>query len=286
MNQRERIIEALQTVPELPGAATQVMKLIQDPNAGVADIMKPIEFDPGLTSNVLRLANSAYFAGPRTISSLREAGVRLGAQRIFQLVLASAVSPVARLPVQNYDIPAGQLFEHLIAVAVGAEELANTLGITPPAHTFTTGLLHDVGKVVMGTFAGVEAAPIFEHALREGISFERAEKELLGIDHAEAGALLLRHWQLPDEITEAVQWHHEPERYPGDNTLVVDLVHVAVNLSMQCGIGTGADGLHYQPSQVVAKRLALRTRMMEEVSAKMLTGLAGLRPLMTPEGGN
>lgn len=286
MSERNRIIEALERVPELPGAATQVMKLIQDPSAGVADIMKPIEYDPGLTSNVLRLANSAYFAGPRTISSLREAGVRLGAQRIFQLVLASAVSPVARQPVRNYDIPAGKLFEHLIAVAVGAEELARAVDVTPPPHTFTTGLLHDIGKVVMGTFAEVDAAPIFTHAQREGISFERAEKEVLGIDHAEAGALLLQHWQLPSEITEAVQWHHEPECYPGTDPLVVDLVHVAVNLSMQCGIGTGADGLQYHASPSSVARLALRTRTMEEVSAKMLTGLSALRPLMTPEGGN
>ena len=286
MSQRERIIEAIKAVPELPVAAAQVMRLLQDPDTGVADIMKPIEYDPGLTSNVLRLANSAYFAGPRTISSLREAGVRLGAQRIFQLVLASAVSPVARQPVRAYDIPAGKLFEHLIAVAVGAEELARTLGFTPPAHTFTTGLLHDVGKVVMGTFAGIEAEPIFAHAQRENLSFEKAEAQLLGIDHAEAGALLLQYWQLPDEITEAVRWHHEPERYPGNDPFVLDLVHVAVNLSMQCGIGVGADGLHYHASAAVIERLKIKPRTTEEVSAKMLSGLADLRPLLVVEGGN
>lgn len=285
MTERERIIDAIRRVPELPVAAVQVMKLIQDPDAGVAEIMKPIEYDPGLTSNVLRLANSAYFAGPRSISSLREAGVRLGAQRIFQLVLASAVSPVARQPIRTYDIPAGQLFEHLIAVAVGGEELARTLDIKPPIHTFTTGLLHDVGKVVMGTFAAIDAGPIFEHAVNEGISFEKAEADLLGIDHAEVGALLLEDWQLPEEITQAVRWHHEPEQFTGDDTRVVDLVHVAVNLSMQCGIGVGRDGLHYHASPVVIERLRLKPRITEETSAKMLTGLAELRPMFAAEKG-
>lgn len=285
MTARENILARIKEVPELPVTPMRVLRIANDPEAGIADLMRTIEYDPGLTSNVLRLANSAYFAGPRSISSLREAGVRLGAQRIAQLVLASVVSPMARLPVRGYDLPAGQLLDHLIATAVGVEELARALKIQMPPHTFTAALLHDIGKIVLGTFAAIDAAPIARLAIEEGIPFDEAEARILGIDHPETGALLLESWQLPPEIVEVVRWHHQPHRVTRDR-LSADLVHVAVNLSMESGIGTGIDGLQYAVCKESAANLRLRDSIAEPVICSMLAGLDSLRPVFgPPEGG-
>lgn len=285
MSPREHILSCIKEVPELPVTPMRVLQIANNPEAGIADIMRTIEFDPGLTSNVLRLANSAYFAGPRSISSLREAGVRLGAQRIVQLVLASVVSPMARQPVKGYDLPAGQLLDHLIATAVGVEELARELRIPMPPHAFTAALLHDIGKIVLSTFADVDAGPITQLAVAEGISFDIAEVRILGIDHSETGAILLESWQLPPEIIEVVRWHHQPNRVAG-NRVAADLVHVAVNLSMESGIGTGIDGLQYAVCKESAANLRLRDNIAEVVICAMLAGLESLRPVFgSPEGG-
>jgi len=256
MNRRDAILAAVEAVPALPTAATEVLELVQNPETGVAEVMAVVEQDPAFTAELLRLANSAYFAGPREICTLRDAGVVLGLNRVLQLVLATAVFPLVRQPIQGYDLPAGELLQHSVSVAVGAETVARILRLNAPPHTFTAALLHDIGKIVMGTYLEVDAGPIRDLAIRERIAFDAAEREILGVDHAETGAALLAAWGIPERVVEAVRWHHLPEGLFGDKT-VVDLVHVADMLAAECGVGLGVDGLVYAPNPGSLERLGL-----------------------------
>ena len=276
MGSREEILEKARAVPALPAAAARVITLIQDPDVGISELMKVIEHDPGLTSNVLRLANSAYFGGNREIVSVRDAGVRLGMNRIFQLVLTSAITPTIAEPVRGYSLPPGELLEHSIAVAVGSEELARKVGKKVPPHTFTTGLLHDIGKTVLGLFVEVDADPILDVAFEEKVSFEIAERRVLGIDHAEVGAVLLDEWNLPENIVDGVRHHHSPLDCE-DDPFVASVVHVVDNLCLERGIGMGIDGLNYWPSPEVIERLHLTAELSEEVAHDVLERLEELR---------
>jgi putative nucleotidyltransferase with HDIG domain len=269
VSQREAVLEQVRAIPALPSAATRMVVLLRDPDVDVNEVLRAIEFDPSLTSNVLRLANSAYFAMPRSIGSLKDAIVRLGFNRIFQLVIASAVVSIARRSVKGYDLAPGELLRHSISVAIGAEVLGQQLQRPVPTATFTAGLLHDLGKLVLSTFLEVDALPIATLAFNEEISFEIAEARVLGIDHAEAGAALLECWNLPDAIVEVVRCHHDPETFRGD-PLVLDLVHVADHLSLEVGLGAGVDGLNYQPSRAVTDRLRLQAGVAETVLSKMV----------------
>jgi len=279
MSRREDILAKVRSIPALPTPATRMILLLRDPDVAISEIIRTIEYDPSLTSNVLRLANSVYFAGPRSISSLRDAIVRLGLNRIFQLVITSAIAPMARQAVNGYELPPGKLLEHSIAVAVGAEEIALQLQRKAPAATFTAGLLHDLGKIILGAFLEIDAAPIVDLAFREQISFEIAESRVLGIDHAETGAALLERWNLPASIVGVVRWHHQPESFEGE-PLVMDLVHAADHLSLESGVGTGIDGLHYHPSYDVMSRLRLKASVAERVLCKMMEGIGELRELL------
>lgn len=277
---KERIIEKIAEVPAMPTSAAKVIQLIQDPDVDMSQMSEAIEFDPGLTTNVLRWANSAYFGGGQEIHSLRDALVRLGMRRIYQLVMTSVAAPVVGQSVQGYDLAAGSLLEESIAVAIGTQELAAALGITPPEHAFTAGLLHDIGKVILGTFIDVAVEPIMELAQQEKVTFDEAERRVLGIDHAEVGAILLKEWKIPDVIVDVVRWHHQPSGFRGDPT-TLDLVHVAEFLSRQNGLGAGIDGLNYRPSDEVVARLRLKPLEAEAVACKMLTGLADVREVLT-----
>lgn len=280
MSRREQILEKVSAIPSMPTAATRVIGLLQDPEVDINDLMEAIEYDPSLTSNVLKLANSAYFAGPRTIDSLRDAIVLLGMSRVFQLVITSAIIPIARSEVRGYDLPPGKLLEHCIAVAIASEELAGVLDMKPPVNTFTAGLLHDVGKIVLSTFLEIDAGPIIEIAYREGVSFEKAEAAVLGIDHAEVGAALLDIWKLPPGIVEVVRYHHQPQPIDGD-TLTVDLVHVADHLCIESGLGAGGvDGLNYAPSPEATARLNLKPTVIETVVCRVLTGMEALQNIV------
>jgi putative nucleotidyltransferase with HDIG domain len=276
VNHREEILSKVRSIPSLPAAAVEVARLIQDPEADFSEVAGAIGYDPGLTANVLRVANSAYYGGSRSISSVKEAVVRLGAKRIFQMVVASSVQPLVHKPVKGYDLPPGELWEHSVAVALGTDEIASFFSLKPPDYAFTAALVHDVGKIVLGTFVEVDAAPIMELAYKEKLSFDLAERRVLGIDHAEAGAALLEAWNLPQRVVDVVRWHHQPECFEGD-TLLCDLVHAADQVSMVIGVGAGADGLNYRPSSEAMDRLGFTAPAAEAVMCRIVSALDEVR---------
>ena len=212
MNHRDEILGKVSTVRSLPAAALEAVELLQDPEVPVMRVAKIIEFDPGLTANILRLVNSAYFGFHREVNSVRDAIVRLGTKQVTRTIMASAAGSVIRSAVKGYDLPAGQLWEHSVAVAIASDQLASVLDLEAPDYTFTAALLHDVGKIVLGTFVQVDVSPIMKLAFEEHVPFEVAEQQVLGIDHAEVGAVLLDNWNLSAQIVEVCRWHHEPER--------------------------------------------------------------------------
>ena len=139
-----------------------------------------------------------------------------------------------------------------------------------------------IGKVVLGTFIEIDARSISRSVSARNISFDEAEREILGIDHAEAGAVLLESWGLPADVVEIVRYHHRPDEFDGDR-LGVDLVHIADILSMESGIGAGEmDGLCYRISPGAKARRKLRALEKETVLYNMLCALEEMRAAMTP----
>ncbi len=278
MSRKNEILKRVDDIETLPAAALEAVRMMDDPDVSTSRITTVIEHDPGLTTNILRMANSAYFGFPRAVSSVQDAIVRLGLKEIRRTILASAVAPIVKRPVKGYDLSAGKLWEHAMTTAVGTDQIAAELDIVPPDYTFTAGLLHDVGKIVLGTFIDVDAEPIMKLAFDEHVPFEIAEQRILGIDHAETGAALLEKWQLPVEIVEVCRWHHEPDRAPDSaENPALDLVHIADTLSMMSGIGVGRDGLNYRPSEEVVGRLGLSSSMCEDVICRMIDIAADVR---------
>ncbi len=280
MSRREQILSTLRSTPALPTPAVRVVQLVQDPEVDMRELTEALRYDPSLTAMVLRLANSPYFGAARSIGSVQEAVMRLGTNRLFRVLMASAMAPLAQLAVRGYDLGAGKLLEHAVGVALAADRLAASLSQRPPDYTFTAALLHDIGKIAMGNHVRIDAEPIVDLAFRESLSFEQAEREVLGIDHAEAGAVLLEFWNLPPGLVEAVRCHHEPDKARLD-TLAADLVHAADSLCLLAGIGSGADGTHYRPAATVLSRLRLGTRLGETVVCEVAGTLKDLTDLLT-----
>ena len=275
------ILTHLKDVPSLPTASVQVLQRLQDPAIDMQELTRTIEYDASLTGNILRLVNSPYFGASRSIGSVHEAIVRLGMRKLTELIVSSTVTPLIRQRIDGYDLPAGGLWIHSAAVAIGARELPIALNIQAPDYLFTAALLHDVGKIVMGNLVGMNAAAIAELVERENIPFEEAEQQVLGTDHAEVGAALLEIWNLPSRIVDVVRWHHRPDGFEGE-PLAVDIVHVADALCLMSGIGTGTDGLNYRASEGSVARLAMTIHTSEAVVAKLLNGVETLRDLFAP----
>jgi putative nucleotidyltransferase with HDIG domain len=282
MSRREEILSQIKGVPSLPAVVLKLREYLTDPEVNFADLARVIEYDPGLTANVLQLANSAYFGWAREISSVKESITRLGSKRIFQMVLCMSVAPLVRKPVRGYDLAPDSLWEHSIAVALAAEQLAHKIRLPEAGDAFTAGLLHDIGKVVLGTFVEIDDDPIREIVALDNLAFDEAERMVLGIDHAEVAGALLDDWSVPDAVAEAARWHHDPRRCVQKFQRLVDLVHVADVLCIKIGWGQGSDGLQYRLNEESASRLKIDIGAAEDVVLKVTLGLEELQTLFQP----
>ncbi len=265
---KHRIVSKIQSFPSISGVATRILKLLDDPDSSAEDVQKVLRLDPGLTANILKLTNSAYFGLPNKVGSVQQAVVMLGWKRLVKIVLATCVNAVLDKPVPGYDLPPGELWRHSVAVSVTAEGLMKELNLDVDDEIFTAALLHDLGKLVMGEFVAEDLESIRSTA-EKGIPFPVAEREVLGTNHAEIGAMLLESWSFPTRLVGAVRWHHEPDSAEPPSALI-DIVHVANVLCLMLGIGAGIEGLHYKPSATATKRLGLKPKQLEVVASRTL----------------
>lgn len=247
MTTRELILSKLDQIPRLPPAAVQAFRVLQDPDSSLEDVVPTLAHDPGLTAELLRLANSAAFASRFPCTTLKDAIVRLGKDNVRMVVVKAGLGPAAEQPLAAYGLGPGELLEHSMLVARATTQLAKVLKLDAPPSVFTAGLLHNIGKLVLGTWCQVDGTKIAKLAKLDVLSFDAAERELLRIDHAEVGAVLLERWGIPEEIVTAVRWHHQPEQCPHDR-LGARLIHIADCLCIRHGIGAGVDGEFYPPN--------------------------------------
>ena len=262
-----QILSKVKAFPTMPEAGARMLNLLEEPDTEISEIEEILRYDPGLTANILKLANSAYFGIPSKIGSLKQAVVVLGFKRLVQLVVASCVSAVMDKSVPGYDLPPGDLWRHSIAVSIAAEALVKDKKKKASRDVFTPALLHDVGKLVLGTFVKEELEAIQSIAAK-GVPFVVAENMILGTDHAEIGAQILTHWNFPKEVIHAVRWHHDPDS-PETVNIQMDIVYLANLLCQTSNTGDGTGGQSVELSPVVIERLGVQLDQFEEISVKI-----------------
>jgi putative nucleotidyltransferase with HDIG domain len=273
-----RIMAQVKAFPGMPGTSAKLLKLLKDPESSAVQIEEILKHDPGLTANILKLTNSAYFGIPSKVSSVKQAIVLLGWKRLLQLVMTMCMSTVMKKPLPGYDLPHGELWRHSVAVSVAAELVVKALKITGADEVFTAALLHDIGKLILGGFVQDDLHQIQE-MVAKGIAFEVAEFIVLGTDHARIGARILEKWSFPSNLVNAVSWHHDPETCENHCTFS-DIVHVANILGLMSGCGKGSNGMEAQAANPVIQRLGLKPSDLEILAEETQQGVNKLADLL------
>jgi len=269
---REVIISAVKAFPAMSATSTHVLKLLNDPNSNLAKIEEKVKYDAGMTANILRMANSAYFGFPGTISSVSQAIATLGWKRMYQLVVASAVNALMEQPVPGYDLPRGELWRQAIAGSVAAQTILKHTKTRGADEVFTGALLRDIGKLIIGDYVDSYYEQI-EVALAKGISFDKAEREVLGTDHGEVGAWILEHWAIPALLVDAVRWHSAPDEAETANP-VIDIVHLADQMAMAVSNGLEREQIRLSPCESSLKRLNLAADDLPDIVLDAQRGMA------------
>jgi putative nucleotidyltransferase with HDIG domain len=271
----------VEAFPGMPVTAAKLLPLLKHSDSTAKEVESVLKYDPGLTANILKLTNSAYFGIPTKVSSVKQAIVLLGWKRLMQVITTICMSPLMQKSVPGYDIRSGELWRHSIAVSVAAEILVKALKISDADEVFTAALLHDVGKLILGSFVKKDLEQI-ETMVTKGITFDVAESMVLGTNHAEVGGQILHKWSFPAELVNAVQWHHDPESCE-NGCVLSDIVHVANSLGLMTGFGKVEEGNGIEPAGPVADRLGLKAQnldaMAEQTSEEIekLSDLWGLK---------
>lgn len=193
-------------LPSLPAAASAALALARDPEADVDKLCRVIQTDVGLSARVLRVANSAALGRRNPARKLQEAVITVGLRKTCDIMVAAC----AKRLYEGATARAEELWNHSLAVAVAAEELARTTRLVEVGAAFLPGLFHDVGRVAF-LLADETAAEVIESLASGGDETKSfLEREWYGFDHAEAGAILAEDWGLALELCDAIRWHHQP----------------------------------------------------------------------------
>jgi putative nucleotidyltransferase with HDIG domain len=266
-------VEALiAQVEELSAPAPSVVKLLGLLNRADLDneaVVEVVRTDVVLSAKMLALVNSAYFAPPSPVESLNEALFFLGYEQVHRLAVAIGLGGIMNRKAAGYAMDEGGFWRHSLLTAKAGELVARDWRKSEGNVGYTAGLLHDIGKLVLNQTLDRGAQEEMRRAIEErGQAGLVAEQNLLGTNHAEVGAALLRKWSLPEHIVEAVELHHEPmrsqERLPAVIALADGMAHMATS---------GASGLSEGTEKDLLEKLQIERMKYEELLGEVSAAL-------------
>jgi putative nucleotidyltransferase with HDIG domain len=263
-------IQLLKNLPTLPGMIEQISRAVESKRFSAADIGKLISRDQVLTAKVLKLANSAFYGYSRKVGSLTQALVLLGFDVVKGLILTSSVFDLMKT--RSLD-----LWKHSMGVATAAGILADQIEMKGMEEVSLAGLLHDLGKVVLRVHMPDDMDSVNELVEVEGLSVRDAEVEVLGFNHTHVGLWLAESWKLPQNMTDAIRWHHQPEN-SRQEPLITAVVHFADILARGYGYGDGGDPWVPPLERTALKQLNLSAQSLEKAVDQLCEHLVDKDP--------
>jgi HD-like signal output (HDOD) protein len=202
------LVENVLQLISLPEIYLRLQQVIDDPDHTRDQVAEILSYDPSLSARVLRIANSSYYGFPREIESVASAVGIIGEIDLRNLVLATSVAgSMNALSYRGVNID--DFWLHSLRCGITARLIAKAIGGFSPETLFLAGILHDLGILVIYQHDATLAAAISRQIDQQHQLRDQAERELLGFDHAEVGALLLEAWGLSAELAELVRCHHQ-----------------------------------------------------------------------------
>jgi len=224
---REKLEEYLSQVTDIPTLPHIVIKLfnkIHEPEPDVEELADLIMSDQVLTTRMIRMVNSAFWGLNREVNSVREAIVFLGLREITNLIYSVSLANTF-----EHDTPLlkrVRFWEHSLGCALISKEIAIRAHFQDRELAYLAGLVHDIGEVIIAVHFSKEFEKVVEMVLDKHTTFYSAEDVVLGINHTDFGAWLVRDWKLPSILSDVVSFHHNPLEVP-DHKILVAIVRLA-----------------------------------------------------------
>lgn len=214
----DRIINDLPNLPSMPQIIFEALNILGNPDSSIRALSKVISRDLSVTTQILKMVNSAYYGFPSQITTINQAMALLGLDNVKGVIFGAATKPM----LTSYS--GKNLWFHSIRCAVGCQIISKGLGLGDPDEAFVVGLLHDVGRTVMEIF-DKERTKELNRLVAQGGDLLYMEQALFGFLHTEAGSALATKWKLPQLIVDCIRYHHNP--LDADGIDLAQIVYVA-----------------------------------------------------------
>lgn len=260
----EQLIALVPYLPSPAPSVTRLLNLLTRPDTDNDSAVGILRQDGVLSAKVLALCNSAAFGLAEPVGSLDQAILYLGHTQLHRLMMAVSFGGALSPALPGYVIEDSALWRHSLLTALLSETVQRKVKMvkTDLSVAYTAGLIHDIGKLVISHALNASKQSCIVQLIERGShSLLEAEREVMGSDHAEIGACLLRHWNLPDILTEAVANHHKPPMSPKLELSAV--VHVADMIAHEAGSAPGIGGFAVRSEEAVVEKLGLNRRDIE-----------------------
>ena len=239
----EDLLAMVEAMPAFPQGVTKVLDMCSKVDCSPKDLVSIVERDPVLAMRVLKLVNSPFIGLTQSISSISHGVAYVGMNTIKNIALTvAAIGMLPRENKANFDMD--KFLQHSLGTAAVCKKIAGLKGVkeTSTSDYFLAGLLHDFGKVILVRQRPDEFSEAIEEAQKKKLALDAVERLIYGIDHAEIGAVLAGHWDLPDNLVRAIRYHHSAGDL-SDPSLLEQVVMVG-NLVVH-KLDFGASGNYY-----------------------------------------
>ena len=223
-----KIITQIESIPSLPSLYNELIAEINSPDLCLGKLDRIISKDVGMTAQILHVANSAFFGFRYKITAIDHAVQVLGLDFIKSLALAYGVfSQFDAAKARGFSM--AKLLEHSLAVGEFSRRIAKLekLDMETTNNATTSGLLHDVGKLIIAVELPRQFREILSFKADKKIPDWVAEYKILNVTHAEVGAYVLGLWGIPAGVVEAVAHHNRPSQCNKQTLSAITVVHVA-----------------------------------------------------------
>ena len=249
----DSLLDEVVTLPSLPGAVAEVMRLVSNPECDIPKLAKAIASDPPLSLKTLRIVNSVMYGLRYKVSSIDQAVTLLGMKVIKNLAFSATVC-------EMMDSSMKTVFHHSLTCAVAMRSLVEA-GVRDAAlesaeEAFTCGLLHDIGKVLLEEYLPNECHEIETMVREQHIPLHLAEIAVIGVDHARLGAKLAIKWKLPPHIISAIGAHHDlAQCQEPQHAHLASMVQIANYITHRSGIAHSAAPIELSESAWITSGL-------------------------------
>ena len=207
----DELLYQARKLPAFPGTTVRLAQIVSNQSYDVEAVTSCVKYDQALTLKLLSAANSAAYATEERVGTAYEAVLRLGSAQVLTIAVSKEVRSIFKVAFPAYRLEEGELWKHSVATALAGEIASCYCDLASSPEVFTTALLHDVGKLVMGHFIDHSIfRAISELRASERLSCIEAESRILGISHASLGGFIAENWNLPKSIVDGILHHHDP----------------------------------------------------------------------------